>query len=166
MTLPVLVGRSTHSMSSEQPDNKQPQLSRKTANALGLTHVYSPPHCKPVVDIIFIHGLAGRSHSTWCYNRDLEYFWPSWLPLEPGLAGVRITTYGYDSSIWPALRRNFSCIDDFSQELLTRVKIAANELTGEVPFGTVRTAIPRILFMLTDLSLDYNRSLPSWLPIH
>lgn len=81
-------------------------------------------------------------------------------------AGLRITTYGYDSSIWPALRRNFSCIDDFSQELLARVKIAANELTGEVPFSTVRTAIPRILFMLTDLSLDYNRSLPSWLPIH
>lgn len=131
-------------MSREQPGHEQPEpeLNRKTANALGLTRVYNPQHCKPVVDIIFIHGLGGRSHDTWCYKRNLDFFWPKWLSQEPGLAGVRITTYGYDSSIWPALRRNYSCINDFSQELLARVKDAANELTGEVPFGTVRTAIP------------------------
>ena len=54
----------------------QPQLDRKSANALGLNRVYSPEHCKPVVDIIFIHGLGGRSHYTWSYKKDLERFWP------------------------------------------------------------------------------------------
>ncbi|KAJ5449516.1 uncharacterized protein N7458_005965 [Penicillium daleae] len=107
------------------------------ANSLGLTNVYSPGHCKPVVDIIFIHGLGGRSHYTWSYKKDLALFWPGWLHQEPGLADVRITTYGYDSSIWPAFTKNFSCIDDFSQELLARVKVAANELTGEIPFGEI-----------------------------
>ena len=121
----------------------QPQLTRKTANPLGLTHVYSPGHCKPVVDIIFIHGLGGQSHYTWSYKKDLELFWPSWLHQESGLAEVRISTYGYDSRIWPAFERNFSCIDDFSLELLARVKVAANELSGETPFGDVCITITR-----------------------
>lgn len=137
----------------EHPNHKQPQLSRETANPLGLTSVYSPRHCKPVVDIIFIHGLGGRSHYTWSYKKDLALFWPGWLHEEPGLADVRITTYGYDSSIWPALTKNFSCIDDFSQELLARVKVAANELTGEIPFGEVCIIIMYVPFAVLSLNL-------------
>lgn len=123
-------------MSKEHPERLN---HKKTTNALGLTLVYSPEHCKPIVDIIFIHGLGGRSHYTWSYKKDLERFFPSWLCQESGLAEVRISTYGYDSSIWPVLTRNFSCIEDFSQELLARVKVAANELAGETPFGEVCT---------------------------
>lgn len=133
-------------MTRERPGNltgMQLQLTRKTANPLGLTSVYSPGHCKPVADIIFIHGLGGQSHYTWSYKKDLELFWPSWLHQESGLAEVRISTYGYDSRIWPAFERNFSCIDDFSLELLARVKVAANELSGETPFGDVCITIAR-----------------------
>lgn len=140
MTVTVFLVYTMYRMTKESPGKltgMQSQLGRKTANSLGLTHVYSPEHCKPVVDIIFIHGLGGQSHYTWSYKKDLELFWPSWLHQESGLAEVRITTYGYDSSIWPAFTRNFSCIDDFSLELLARVKVAANELTGETPFGDV-----------------------------
>ena len=131
---------------SEHLNHEQRQLSRKTANGLGLTNVYSPKHCKPIVDIIFIHGLGGQSHFTWSYKKDLKLFWPGWLHQEPGLDEVRISTYGYDSTIWPAFTKNFSCIDDFAQELLARVKVAANELNGETPFGEVCTIILCILF--------------------
>lgn len=150
---------------SEHPNHKQPQLSRKTANSLGLTNVYSPGHCKPVADIIFIHGLGGRSHYTWSYKKDLALFWPGWLHQEPGLADVRITTYGYDSSIWPAFTKNFSCIDDFSQELLARVKVAANELTGEIPFGEVCIIIMYVPFAVLEFTFTSHRSLSLWLPI-
>lgn len=116
-----------------------PPLTKDTANQPGLTVVYQPKHCKPIVDIIFVHGLGGRSHYTWSYRRDLDLFWPQWLHSEPGLSEARISTYGYDSSVFPAFTKNFSCIDDFSRELLFRIKIAADEDMGQTTFGQVRT---------------------------
>lgn len=111
----------------------------KNKNRIGLTIVSKPrsKRRKPIVDIIFIHGLSGRSHSTWSYKRKTIHFWPPWLRSEAILRDVRISTFGYDSSIRPAFSKNFSCIHDFAEQLLVKAMLAPEEDIGNVPFGEV-----------------------------
>ena len=62
---------------------------------LGLTQVYCSE--KPLVDIVFVHGLNGHPHKTWSTS---NVFWPADL-LPPMLDQhrVRILTYGYNASV-------------------------------------------------------------------
>lgn len=113
--------------------------SKNPDNPPGLSVICEPENRKPTVDIVFIHGLGGRSHYTWSYKKDLDFFWPQWLHSEPGLSETRISTFGYDSNFYPAFTKNFSCINDFSQQLLFQMKFAADEYEGETPFGQVRS---------------------------
>ncbi|EHK17939.1 uncharacterized protein TRIVIDRAFT_67162 [Trichoderma virens Gv29-8] len=83
----------------------------------GLTLLSCPPN--PLVDLIFVHGLAGGSVKTWCYSKDAASFWPQkWLPKERGFKDVRIYSYGYDAE-WEFLRGSpNSNITDFGNQLL------------------------------------------------
>jgi len=85
---------------------------------IGLTAVWAP--LRPVVDIIFVHGLGGTSGKTWCCNDDLGTFWPSWLHEEQELSRARVHTFGYPASI--AGSANASGIFDFARDLLFKMK--------------------------------------------
>lgn len=121
------------------PRSVLPPRPKNTKNPPGLTVIYEPKNCKPIVDIVFIHGLGGSSHYTWSYRKDSDFFWPQWLHSESGLSEARISTFGYNSSFHPAFTKNFSCINDFSRQLLFQMKFAADEYRGETSFGQVRS---------------------------
>lgn len=85
---------------------------------IGLTAVWAPQ--RPIVDIIFVHGLGGTSAKTWCCNNDLDTFWPSWLHEEKELSRARVHTFGYPANIAGAA--NASSIFDFARDLLFKMK--------------------------------------------
>ncbi|GFF49854.1 protein SERAC1 [Aspergillus udagawae] len=65
---------------------------------IGLTQVYCTKE-KPLVDIVFVHGLNGHPYNTWS-TKEPPVFWPAdLLPnlLEP--CKVRILTYGYNANV-------------------------------------------------------------------
>ncbi|KAE8161064.1 Alpha/Beta hydrolase protein [Aspergillus tamarii] len=66
---------------------------------IGLTQVYCSKE-KPLVDIVFVHGLNGHPYNTWATHGNPPIFWPAdLLPevLEP--SRVRILTYGYNANV-------------------------------------------------------------------
>lgn len=81
------------------PQGSQPGSSSKKAakDPLGLTPISSP--AKPIVDIIFIHGLGGSAFKSWSWEHDPRLFWPAWLVKEPQLSAARVHTFGYAASI-------------------------------------------------------------------
>lgn len=56
------------------------------------------------------------ARKTWCYGRNLDYFWPPWLGEEDGLSSFRIFTFGYNSDFKGACT-NLN-IFDFAKDLL------------------------------------------------
>ncbi|KIM97612.1 hypothetical protein OIDMADRAFT_105167 [Oidiodendron maius Zn] len=70
----------------------------KGLDAIGLTTLHTPDEV--VVDLIFVHGLRGGSHSTWTKNKDVSLFWPQkWLPKDDAFRDVRIHTFGYAAGV-------------------------------------------------------------------
>lgn len=70
----------------------------KLEDAIGLTTLHTPDEV--VVDLIFVHGLRGGSHSTWTKNKDVSLFWPQkWLPKDDAFRDVRIHTFGYAAGV-------------------------------------------------------------------
>jgi hypothetical protein len=67
---------------------------------IGLTQVYCTKE-KPLVDIVFVHGLNGHPYNTWSTKEPQPpVFWPA--DLLPGLlepCKVRILTYGYNANV-------------------------------------------------------------------
>ncbi|KAL1853436.1 hypothetical protein Plec18170_005433 [Paecilomyces lecythidis] len=71
----------------------------KQIKQIGVTEVYRSQREKPLVDIVFVHGLNGHPKDTWT-SRNTDVFWPGdLLPeiLEP--YRVRILTYGYNANV-------------------------------------------------------------------
>ncbi|KAL4751309.1 hypothetical protein BDW72DRAFT_193001 [Aspergillus terricola var. indicus] len=82
---------------------------------LGLTTLHNPED-KPVVDLIFVHGLNGGSQSTWTKNDHPSLYWPKeWLPRDKAFQDVRIHTFGYASGF---SQESFLNIPDFTRSLL------------------------------------------------
>jgi hypothetical protein len=87
---------------------------RPLSDPLGMTLVYGAPNTS--VDFIFVHGLGGASRKTWSWNRDIQYFWPAWLPSDKDFSQVRVFTFGYNADFRGP--ENTSNIIDFAKDLL------------------------------------------------
>ncbi|MBE3049847.1 hypothetical protein IMZ48_46595 [Candidatus Bathyarchaeota archaeon] len=106
--------------------------------------IHRPPGERKV-DIIFVHGLGGSSHTTWCSNRDHDAFWPLlYLPSEPGLSDARIMTFGYNANFQPGSNKSKTSILDFAKELLFDMKYGRDETVEEheaLGLGTVGSSV-------------------------
>lgn len=110
----------------------------KTRNPLGLNIIHEPKNGHPQIDIIFVHGLGGKSEDTWSYRKSPKLFWPKiWLPHEPGMGQARMSSFGYNAAVGPTWPRIFFHINDFALDLLFRVNMCASELSLDVSFGEV-----------------------------
>lgn len=64
-----------------------------SGDKIGIKVLYSPE--KPVIDLVFIHGLNGDSYNTWLDSRSGTY-WPVHL-LQKDVPNARIMTFGYSA---------------------------------------------------------------------
>ena len=67
---------------------------------LGLSPVCGTDSPSRKGDIVFVHGLGGRSHSTWMTEGEPASFWPMWLQSDTPNAGVWTLGYAADASKW------------------------------------------------------------------
>lgn len=70
----------------------------RTSPYYGLMTLFEPSDpANAVVDIVFVHGLRGDSHSTWSHNKS-QVQWPTKL-LRGDIPDARILAFGYDADI-------------------------------------------------------------------
>lgn len=87
---------------------------------LGLNLLHAPS--KPLVDLIFVHGLGGGSRKTWSKTTDPYHYWPKeWLPRDPAFQNVRIYSFGYVAD-WSEMKNSVLEINDFARSLLGEIK--------------------------------------------
>lgn len=85
----------------------------------GLTTLVEPLEVA-IADLVFVHGLAGGSESTWSKSMDPDLFWPKeWLPRDPDFRDVRIHSFGYNSN-WS--KDSTLNIHDFAKSLLASIQ--------------------------------------------
>jgi hypothetical protein len=73
---------------------------------------------------------------TWSRGKDLDYFWPqNYLPKEPEICDARISTFGYNSSVFSGSGRTTVSILDFAKELLFDLKYATTDEGGKMDIG-------------------------------
>ncbi|KAL9039908.1 MAG: hypothetical protein Q9180_002246 [Flavoplaca navasiana] len=123
------------SATSALPQRPRSRYADRRDDPLGLTIVHepkAPPHC----DVIFVHGLGGTSRATWAKGRDPDYCWPQeWLPVEPGIGGARILSFGYNANFAAAGPAPITGIADFARDLLYAMKYAKSEDLEELELG-------------------------------
>lgn len=107
------------------PRKHAPSSPLGSANKLGLSLVHAP--LEPRADLIFVHGLGGSSRGTWCWRRDPDCFWPSWLADDPELCRARIFTFGYNAGF---TKDASSTILEFARDLLFQMKAYPSTETG------------------------------------
>lgn len=76
-------------------------------NPLGITEIFVPKSKWVYADIVFVHGLTGRSYDTW-YHAETKTHWPSQL-LSKDIECARLLAYGYDvdvTSFWTPTSSN------------------------------------------------------------
>ena len=85
----------------------------------GLTTLFDPQSLA-IADLVFVHGLAGGSRSTWTKSNNPSLYWPKeWLPQDPSFQDVRIHSFGYNSS-WG--NESILNILDFAKALLVSIQ--------------------------------------------
>jgi hypothetical protein len=73
---------------------------------------------------------------TWSRGKDLDYFWPeAFLPNEPGISNARISTFGYNSSVFKGGGRSKISILDFAKGLLFDLKYATDDSGEKIGIG-------------------------------
>jgi hypothetical protein len=103
----------------------------------GLSVVYKPEG-EHKVDIVFVHGLGGTARLTWSWKKDLEYFWPQvFLSHEPDICEARISTFGYNASVFKGGEKTTISILDFAKGLLFYLKYATDEKGQKIGVGPV-----------------------------
>lgn len=82
------------------------------------------------INIIFVHGLGGRSCKTWT-NEGTSFFWPASLPKAKGLEHLRVMTFGYDATwqnMWKIWQGQTQLdIANFASQLLNRLRVHYDE---------------------------------------
>lgn len=97
-------------------------VGRNRSNSIAKQHklgleTLNPGVNSPTANIVFVHGLGGNRELTWCYQRNVEYFWPKkWLPNVPGLTKCLVHTFGYDAN-WATFKDTTAGIVDFAKRL-------------------------------------------------
>jgi hypothetical protein len=94
-------------------------LSESTKGPFGLNTLFEPSE-PAIADLIFVHGLAGGSQSTWTKSSDPSLFWPKeWLPQDAAFRDVRIHSFGYNSN-WD--KESTLNVHDFAKSLLGSIQ--------------------------------------------
>lgn len=109
----------------------------RTSDPLGLILLHEPEH-GPVADLVFIHTLGGASLQSWMKEDEIECFWPrEWLPREPSLSDVRISTFGY--SLPAASPDELEALDfsGWAKELLLNLRFKTGREERPLNFGAV-----------------------------
>ena len=109
--------------------SQETQAGGQISDPLGLHLVCD--NSDPSGDLIFVHGLGGTSRKTWCWGRNVDYFWPAWLAEEDALSSYRIFTFGYNSNFKGA-GTNLNIID-FAKELLFQMLVFSDRLGKDRP---------------------------------
>ena len=90
-----------------------------------------------VTNIVFVHGLGGRSCGTWT-NEGTNFFWPASLPKNKGLERLRVMTFGYNATwqnIWKIWQGTTQLdIANFASQLLNRLRVHYDEYPDVDPF--------------------------------
>jgi hypothetical protein len=74
----------------------QPETSTSDAtNSLGITELHDCESAQ--VDLVFVHGLTGKSYATWLHKATNTH-WPSQL-LHKDIDDIRILAFGYDADV-------------------------------------------------------------------
>ena len=91
------------------------QTPEDSKGPFGLTTLFDP-QSPAIADLVFVHGLAGGSKSTWTKSNDPSLYWPKeWLPQDSTFQDVRIHTFGYNSNWGDESILN---VHDFAKALL------------------------------------------------
>ena len=89
-----------------------------------------------VVNVVFVHGLGGRSCGTWT-NEGTNFFWPASLPKNKGLEHLRVMAFGYNATwqnIWKIWQGTTQLdIANFASQLLNRLRAHYDEYTDVDP---------------------------------
>lgn len=94
--------------------------SADTVGPLGLRILHLS--AKPLVDLIFVHGLRGGSIKTWRKGEDPELFWPqNWLPADPDFQHANIHSFGYNAD-FSETKESILDVYDFGRALLGEMR--------------------------------------------
>lgn len=116
------ISRFPFSRTFARPDGDDPSGSVDGAKGpYGLTTLAEPREGDAAVaDLVFVHGLAGGSQSTWSKWKNPALFWPKeWLPNDSDFENVRIHSFGYNSD-W--IKDSTLNIHDFAKSLLGSIQ--------------------------------------------
>lgn len=104
----------------QAPENNGIEVadSSRLLDSLGLELVHTCS--KPLMDLIFVHGLGGTSRGTWSWKRERKNFWPAWLSQQEDLNKSRIFTFGYNAEL--SGQDTPLTILDFAKDLLFQMK--------------------------------------------
>jgi pimeloyl-ACP methyl ester carboxylesterase len=69
-----------------------------------------------LVDIIFVHGLAGDSHATWTLNKRDDNFWPRWVAED--ISDVAVWTLGFPAERFGGTDAKAMALEDRAKSLL------------------------------------------------
>src|SRR5208282_5984412 len=115
-----------------KPFDRHSQSTPPFQDKLDLQILIEPPSSTndDSINIVFVHGLGGRSCVTWT-NERTNFFWPAFLPKAKGLEHLRVMTFGYDAmwqNIWKIWQGKTQLdIANFASQLLNRLRVHYDE---------------------------------------